>query len=392
MIQITEKQNCTGCHACVDVCPVQCIDMVVDSEGFLYPSVNEETCIGCDLCNKTCPVYQDNTVKNEPSAFACINQKEITRLQSSSGGMFSLVAESVIENGGAVFGATFDGAFRVVHQGIETLEGLTRLRGSKYVQSEIGETYKHAKEFLEQGRQVLFSGTPCQISGLIAFLGREYDLLFCVDIICHGVPSPLVWQNYIKYREQICGSKVKEINFRQKVEGWKLFSMSFSFENHTEYQKSLMKDLFLQGFLKNVYLRPSCYDCKFKTIHRQSDITLADFWEIQSILPDMDDDKGTSLVLQNSEKGKKMLDQIKDRMIMREADLNQAILYNPAAIASARKNPKRELFFQEMNQISFDKLMKKYCTESVYLRGKKLFHSGLSNTKQMIRKTIHRGK
>jgi coenzyme F420-reducing hydrogenase beta subunit len=371
MLTIINKKDCVGCYACSNICPQNCISMESDEEGFGYPKVDYEKCIECSLCIKVCPNINKVIIHNEPSACACINNNEAIRLESSSGGLFSLIAEQVIEDGGVVFGASFNKELEVEHSFVETKEELGKLRGSKYVQSRIGETYKKAKEILDLGRKVLFTGTPCQIGGLKSYLGKSYSNLLCVDIVCHGVPSPLVWKKYVDYRQEKAGSAVQRISFRRKDDGWKRYSVSFLFKNNTEYRETMDKDLFMRAFLKDVCLRPSCYACGFKTIHRQSDITLADFWGIQNILPDMDDDKGTSLIFVNSKAGQAIIEQIVDKMQYKEVDIVEAVRYNPAAIKSAVANPHREKFFEELDKLTFDELVKKYCTDKLSVRVKR---------------------
>ena len=371
MIKINQKQNCSGCHACVSVCPKHCISMVEDNEGFLYPQVDEPNCISCGMCEKVCPIIHQEEVSNEPKAYACYNKDEPVRMESSSGGLFTLIAEQVINNGGVVFGASFDKEFNVAHRYVETKEELGELRGSKYVQSKIGDTYKKSKEFLKQGRQVLFTGTPCQIGGLKSYLEQDYNKLFCIDIICHGVPSPKVWKKYVSYRENRAGAPARRIAFRRKDGGWKRFSVSFLFNNDTEYVQTVDKDLYMQAFLKNACLRPSCYACNFKTLHRESDITLADFWGIQNVFSEMDDDKGASLVFVNSTSGESMFAQIKDKISYKEVDINQAVAYNSSAIKSVEYNPKREKFFNKVDQLPFDELVNKYCSDAVLVRIKR---------------------
>jgi coenzyme F420-reducing hydrogenase beta subunit len=394
-IKIKEKKDCVGCYACANICPVNCIFMIKDEEGFWYPKVDYDKCIKCDKCITVCPIINHETVKNDPVAYACINKNESVRLESSSGGLFIVIAEQIIENGGVVFGAGFNENFEVVHSYVENKEELERFRGSKYVQSKIGDTYKQASDILESRREVLFTGTPCQIGGLKAFLGKSYDNLFYVDIICHGVPSPEVWKKYIKYREEKAGSSTQRIAFRCKDEGWKQYSVSFLFKNNTEYRQNFRQDLYMRAFLKNVCLRHSCYECKFKTLHRQSDITLADFWGIQNILPEMDDNKGTSLIFVNSTTGRVMLEQIKDKILCEEVDINEAVKYNSAAIKSVKYNPKRKHFFNEINNEYFDRLVKKYCTDKLSVRVKRraksvistiLENTGLLNTAKNLLK------
>jgi len=372
--KIIKKDNCVGCYACVNTCPINCILMVIDEEGFWYPKVDYDKCIECQKCIKVCPTINYKHIEKTPIAYACINKDESTRIRSSSGGIFTVIAELIIKNGGVVFGARFNENFQVVHSYTENIEELEEFRGSKYVQSEMGNIYKQVRCFLEEDRQVLFTGTPCQVAGLKNFLEKSYEKLICIDIICHGVPSPAVWKKYIEYREQKAGSSVKRIAFRLKNEGWKRYSVSFVFMNDTEYRKSFREDLYMKAFLKDICLRPSCYNCRFKTLNRQSDITLADFWGIQNILPEMDDDKGTSLVLVNSVVGESIFKKIKDNILYKEVDIMEAINYNPPAVKSAKPHSKRREFFYEIKLgVPFDTLVQKYCTDKIFMRIKTRF-------------------
>lgn len=357
------KSKCTGCHACANICPQKCISMAADNEGFLYPVINTELCINCGLCEKVCPIVNGKTAANEREvrAYAAINKNEEIRLNSSSGGIFTLIAENVLDKDGVVFGAAFDKDFDVIHTYAKTKDKLEQFRGSKYVQSVIGKTYKQAKEFLEQGRTVLFTGTPCQIGGLYSYLGKDYANLITQDLICHGVPSPMVWRKYLEYREKISRVSARRISFRRKDCGWKKFSVSCEFTNDTEYLSELTEDPYMQAFLHNLCLRPSCYDCAFKTKHRQADITLADFWGIQYIAPEMDDDKGISLLIVNSEKGEQILEEFKNNLILQKVDLSEAIKYNSAMITSVSLPKNRTKFMSDIWHQSFDKTAKKYC-------------------------------
>lgn len=368
MITINNKKDCTGCHACANICSQNCISMESDTEGFWYPEVDYLKCIKCGLCIEVCPIINKKNVQNKPIAYACINKNESVRLESSSGGIFTLIAEKIIDKDGVIFGAGFDDDFSVSHRYIETNEELDMFRGSKYVQSKIGDTYTQVKNFLKHGREVLFSGTPCQIGGLKSYLGQTYDNLFCIDIICHGVPSPRVWQKYISYRENYVGAKIRRIAFRLKNVGWKRYSVSFLFNNDTEYRQPLDKDLYMKAFLNDICLRPSCYACAYKSLHRESDITLADFWGIQNMLPEMDDDQGTSLIFVNSVYGQSMFEQIKENILYQEVDINHAISYNSAAIKSANYNSKRDTFFDKLEILSFKQLVSKYCSNNMHFR------------------------
>lgn len=368
MIEIVDRKECTGCSACFSVCPEKCITMNEDEDGFYYPEVNHDECTKCSLCINICPVINVSIVKNAPKAYACINNDELLRIQSSSGGIFTAIANEILDRNGVVFGAAFDENFNVTHQFVASHEELYKLRGSKYVQSQINTSYNKTKNILEQGSLVLFSGTPCQIAGLKAYLQKEYENLFCVDIICHGVPSTKVWTKYVEFRSERASSSPQRISFRRKDYGWKRFSVSFLFENDTEYLNNLRDDIYMKAFLKNISLRPSCHSCKFKTIHRQSDITLADFWGIDNIFPDMDDDKGTSLIIVNSEKGNFLFNVIKEKIQYRETDINEAIKYNSSAVKSATIHPARAEFFRNLDKLPFDKLVYKYCSDPISTR------------------------
>lgn len=364
MIRITDKAKCSGCHACYNICPKNCIKMIRDEQGFLYPEVDEKNCSNCGLCEKICPIINpvSKAKKIEDiNAYAAINSNEEIRLNSSSGGVFTLIANYVVENGGVVFGVGFDDNFNAVHKMAESINGIEEFRGSKYVQSTIGNTYKLAKESLDQGKMVLFTGTPCQIGGLYAYLRKDYENLITQDLICHGVPSPSVWQKYVEYRSTLAKASVRRISSRRKTYGWKRFSVSFSFENDTEYLCPFPRDPFMRLFLDNYCLRPSCYDCSFKGKIRQSDITLADFWGVNNVLPEMDDDKGTSLIFINSEKGQKIFDAIKSNLNYKPTAIDDAVKYNSAMISSVKPAKKQKQFWVDIKNKSFNKLEKKYC-------------------------------
>lgn len=359
------KYLCSGCHACYNVCPVNSIKMEPDDDGFLYPNIDEETCINCGKCKLVCPVLKDYIGHKKVQAFACINKDENIRLQSSSGGVFSLIAKYVLSQNGVVFGAAFDEDFGVKHIEILSEDELYKLRGSKYLQSTIGDTYKKAEEYLKQGKVVLFSGTPCQISGLKSYLGKKYDKLILQDIICHGVPSPFVWKKYIEFRETKSNLRAKTAYFRDKTYGWKKFSLKCIFDKDDEYVQTLDKDEFMQSFLKNLCLRPSCYNCHSKSLERESDITLADFWGIDNVLPEMNDDKGTSLVLVNSKKGNDIFQKISSDMIYKEVDIMEAIKYNSSSYKSVDYPKNRDKFMKLVKKMDFDKALNKSTKVSI---------------------------
>ncbi|MDM0859164.1 Coenzyme F420 hydrogenase/dehydrogenase, beta subunit C-terminal domain [Clostridium perfringens] len=362
MINITNKANCHGCHACQSICPKSCISMEEDEKGFWYPKVNKELCVNCNLCEKVCSVINIPKRSNKLSiAYACKNKDNNERLNSSSGGVFIELCKYVLNNNGVVFGAAFDKEFNVIHDWSETLDGCNKFRGSKYVQSKIGEVYKISKKFLDEGRVVLFTGTPCQIAGLDKYLMKKYENLILLDIACHGVPSPLVYRKYINNIKRMNKSKIKNINFRDKSTGWKNYKFKIEFECGEFIQKN-NENLYMNGFLQDLYLRDSCYQCKFKKPITSADITLADYWGIEKIHPDFDDDKGTSLILVNTEKGNNIFEIISNDIDNIKTDYEYAVKCNPSIIMPANYNKKIDKFFYDVNKGNYDleKVIKNY--------------------------------
>lgn len=351
MINIVNKEKCCGCSACSSICPKQCIFMNFDEEGFAYPNVNKDICVKCGLCEKICPIIRNEYTKDvKVKAYISYTNDYETRMKSSSGGLFSMFAEKILNDGGVVFGVAFDDEFLVHHISIENIEDLKLLQGSKYLQSNIGNSYKKAKNFLNKGRKVLFSGTACQIAALKAFLGKEYNNLFTIDVLCHGVPSPKVWQRYVREKESIYKSSLNKVNFRNKSTGWKRYSFEMEFSNFKKYSDIFNINDYMKLFLSDICLRPSCHDCKFKSLNRPSDITLGDCWGIENYMPDMDDDKGTSVVLVHSESGKEMLESLKDKISLREAEVDKALPPTADSRKSVKPHPNRKKFFNKFNK------------------------------------------
>ena len=351
MITITDKHNCCGCSACSSVCPKHCITMHADSEGFLYPKLNEADCIDCGLCEKVCHELQPFEERKPQKVYAAINKDEEIRLKSSSGGIFCLLAEKTIAEGGVVFGARFDNQWQVVIDHAETMDGVKTFMGSKYVQARMETAYIDVKRFLTEGRKVLFSGTPCQIAGLHHFLRKSYDNLLTVDIICHGTPSPKVWGRYLDEVVAAGRKAISDFQFRNKRNGWKAFNFTMTY-NQGEQSISLtshhQQNHFMRAFLRDMILRPSCYQCQAKSGRSHSDITIADFWGIGAEMPEMDDDKGTGLVLVNTDKGLSALDW--SNTTFKETTLGVALRHNPAYYRSVAAHPKREEFFARIDE------------------------------------------
>lgn len=376
MIHITDKKNCCGCSACVQRCPKQCIRLEEDTEGFLYPQVDEETCIKCGLCEKVCPILNQADKLSVLEVLAVKNPDDEERMNSSSGGVFLPLAREVINQGGVVFGAVYDESWEVHHVYAEKIEDVYPMMGSKYLQSKIGNSFKDAERFLKQGREVLFVGSPCQIAGLRTYLrNKQYPNLLAVDFLCHGVPSPGVWRRYLaetyggydakeQSRLQATAGKnsvllsslnatspIGDIKFRDKREsGWKKYRFVVRQKSASKADQNtvLSSDIhymnpFMQGFLFDIYLRPSCYACKCKNGVNHSDMTIADFWGINQSAPEFDDDKGVGLVLLNTKKGEEYFSRLP--MDMMPSNLEKAHYYNGGFNEHTKAHPKRDQFF-----------------------------------------------
>ena len=353
-----ERSDCSGCSACSQICPVECIRMENDAEGFLYPVIDGSKCINCDRCRDICVRAQspltERNVTSEKSYLAYSRDDDIRR-GSSSGGLFSMIAETVLSKGGLVCGAGFDRDFKVRHMFVSALADLPGLRGSKYVQSETGNSYKRIREELERGRLILFSGTPCQVDGLLACLGKEYENLYTQDILCHGVPSPAVWKEYLSMRSG--GEPVKDVSFRDKTYGWHYFSMKIETDKR-KYVRRLDEDTYLRLFLDDVILRPSCYACRHKNIHHKADFTLGDCWGKTDGLKD--DDRGISLLFVNSDKGQKLIGELENDVLFYEIPFEDAVLKQKVMTESVPYNQNRELFFSMAEEMGIREALEKW--------------------------------
>lgn len=367
MINIKNKQDCCGCSACAQRCPKQCIKMAEDEEGFLYPKIDISKCIDCHLCEKVCPVINQDEPRTPLNVYAAKNQNDQIRLDSSSGGIFTILAEQMINAGGVVFGACWDEEWNVKHDYAECLDNLSKFRSSKYLQSIIGDNYLKAEQFLKSGRMVLFTGTPCQIAGLKHFLRKDYDNLLAVEVICHSVPSSGIWQRYLEERLQTLRwskSDIKHISFRNKKTGWKGYSFVIENKNGNVFSELGSKNAFMRGFLADLYTRPSCQACSAKQLKSGSDITLGDFWGIDSLMPEIDDDKGVSAIIINTEKGRKALHSVNDLIPSSWADI---CVNNPALVKSAKVSENKEHFFLK-DELSFEKKIHILCKRPFSLR------------------------
>ncbi len=369
MINLKKKRDCCGCSSCVQKCPTHCITLVEDNEGFLYPKIDTSVCINCGLCEKVCPWLNRPEPIEPQKVLAVKNCNEDERMASSSGGVFIALARKIIEKRGVVFGAIFDKDWEVIHVYAETIEGVRPMMGSKYVQSRINNSFRDAEKFLKEGRKVLFTGTPCQIAGLHQFLRKDYPNLLSVDFLCHGVPSPGVWRRYLNETFIYPAQKVTEknavmfsslksmhkitnINFRDKQQfGWKEFSFVVRGSAYKEDKNSILLsdmhkvNLYMRGFLANIYLRPSCYQCKCKNGISHSDLTIADFWGITQLMPDFDDDKGVGLVLLNTNRGVTEFDRL--NMEIMQSTLEVAKRFNGGFKDCIDISLSRKLFYKK---------------------------------------------
>lgn len=321
-----------------------------DDEGFLYPAVDAASCVGCGLCAKVCPELHPFGEQSPMKLYAAINGDDEVRLKSSSGGIFHILAEKTISEGGVVFGARFDKAWQVVLEYADSMEGVQAFMGSKYVQANVGSAYSDAERFLSEGRKVLFSGTPCQIAGLMHFLRRPYDNLLAVDVICHGTPSPKVWGLYLDEVVSAGRKAFSEERYRRDRKGWERYGFRIAC-NEEDRSVSLLcnyrENNYMRAFLQDLILRPSCHDCRAKGGRSHSDITLADFWGVRQEIPQMYDGQGTGLVLVNTSKGRSSLELASFRHW--ETTMEQALRHNPSYSHPAVAHPKRAEFFRRLD-------------------------------------------
>ncbi|HHX72290.1 MAG TPA: 4Fe-4S binding protein, partial [Clostridiales bacterium] len=362
MIDRVLKTECTGCGACGSVCPVSAITYVPEElSNTWFPQIDYDTCIRCQKCEDACPALHDYTPSAETTAYAAYAADGKTQLQASSGGVFPALAQEVLSRGGAVFGGAWvDGEVR--HVCVEAPEELWKLSGSKYVQSKVQDAFIRAKALLDSGQLVYFSGTPCQIAGLLRFLQKPYDNLITQDLVCHGVPVPWLWKAYKAFLEEQHRSTLTDISFKDKRSGtWYQYYVTARFENGETYSVPFTKDPYMQLYLSDVCLRPACYNCKYKGQTRQSDITLADFWGVERVVPEMKHTKGVSLLLLHSEKGHDLFESVRSKLKAAPvSDIAKALERNPAALRPSPKPASYEAFWADAENLPFPALAQKY--------------------------------
>ena len=358
MIKIEKKEDCCGCTACANICPKQAITMKPDPEGFLYPVVNEENCINCGVCDATCPIHNKiDRTKEKTKGFILRVKDEKILFESTSGGGFTALAEYVLKNGGVVYGAGYDDSMRVICKKATSNDELKEMRGSKFVQSLLGNTYKDVKNELNTGKRVMYSGTPCQVEGLLCYLKKKPDNLLCVDFVCRGVPSPGLWENYVQFMERKKNRKMVGARFKHKTYGYHTTTMKIDFANGKTYYGSGRVDPYMKAFVSELASRPSCVTCKFKGLERPSDITIFDCYEYSQITGKKDDDKGYSSVFVHSDKGEKILQAIISGFdAIQEVNTEKLIECNGIMVRnSAKAHEKRDEFYKLAAALSIDK-------------------------------------
>ena len=379
MITVADKKKCCGCWACAQVCPKHCISMEEDDEGFRYPSVDTDVCIDCHLCEKACPMLANIPSPSEPlKCFAVVNQDDEIRLRSSSGGVFYPLAKNVITAGGVVCGAVFDEKGEVYHTVGSSIPDIEKMMGSKYMQSRIEQSYIQVKEALARGVQVLFVGTPCQVAGLNGYLQhKEYDNLLTVDLLCHGAPSPLVWQRYV--HEKFGGSGVlSSVNFRDKTPGWGAYALKVTDGKRILAERHPDSEYF-KAFFTHLSLRQSCSSCWFKKGRCRSDITLGDFWGVNVTHPNWNDNKGISVVLANTQKGLDALLTAGENLTIREISKNDALTSNLGHVEDIPAHPKRSHFFALLSRGKTVTFATRQCTK------RSLLHRVASKVKRILK-------
>lgn len=372
--QITDLEKCCGCSVCADICPKSSITMQTNNEGFLYPVINPATCIECNICQKYCSVNTcSNTLQDhltfEQEVYACRNVSNEILMKSSSGGVFYELAKLTLAKGGVVYGADFDVQHVVRHIKISTLADVDRLLGSKYVQSDKRGIWKDVHNELLTGHNVLFCGTPCEIGALRNFLRKDYENLLCVDFICMGTPSPEVWRRHITDIETYYKEKAETISFRTKKYGAYTHSLSLSFPSGRKYWRPQFAEPYVKAFHSRLYLRKSCHKCSYKKIHRDSDITMADFWGIQNTDIPIQTDKGVSMLIIQSPKGKAEFDKVKCYFELYKTTIEVAKQVQPMMVSSCKADPKRSEFFEDFISNPNEKLARiisKYVSITIY--------------------------
>jgi Coenzyme F420-reducing hydrogenase, beta subunit len=397
MIELyNKKENCCGCTACLNICPKSAIVMKTDQKGFLYPFILKEKCIECGMCKKVCSFqngYDTSSNFEMPYVYAIKHKDEIVRMNSTSGGAFTAISDFVLKQGGVVFGAAFDNNMNVIHQTAKNSAERDKFKGSKYVQSDLNNIFHEVKELLLDNKYVLFTGTPCQVSGLNSYLGGiRTDRLILCDIVCHGTPSPLLWKEYVSKISMKYNKKIISYLFRDKRIGWHGANVTAVFDDF----KKITNDIFIKAY-SNLYFadfitRECCQNCKYTNLHRPSDITIADFWGIEKSMPDFDDNKGISLVLVNTPKGQNLFETIRQDLEVRESNPSDCL--QPQLQYPNKPSPRRDAFWKDYFAHGYEYIIKKYAQYTLMNRTKQRIKTILIKTKLIgiIKRILGKGR
>lgn len=381
MIDKVVGNKCTGCNMCADICPRKAIYYEKDDEGFSIPKVDYEKCVKCGLCVKKCPALMENIHKKDvPKVYAAWTKDEEIRIQSTSGGIYFVLAQKFIQNGGYIVGSVYDKDFKGAHHIVgNTIEDLKKIMGSKYFQSNAEGIYDKVKALLDNEKKVLFCGTPCQSAALQSFLSKEYDNLFIIDFICRGINSPLAFKRHIEELEENNNSKVKLVQLKNKKTGWQSLATYVEFENGNIYHQDKHTSPWIKGFVGGggLYMRYSCHECNFRGLPRISDITIGDFWGIHG-MSDKEMFEGISSVMINSPKGQMLFDSIKSDIIFEKRNLDELIAGNPAILYSPEKNINRDKFFKTLKDKKFSKAVNECSMNKKNFFYKKIIKKGIS--------------
>lgn len=361
MIQIVNKHDCCGCTACASACNLHAISMDMDEEGFFYPHVNLQLCTNCSLCERVCPIIRYDTIVDKninPTIFALYHRDDSIRQASSSGGVFAALVDYAFLRNGIAYGAVYDKGFVVKHKKAENKEEAMLFRGSKYVQSDMLNIYIEVKRYLDNGRYILFSGTPCQVEGLKCFLRKRYANLTTVDILCHGVPSPKVFSDYVSFIRRNSDFELTKIYMKDKTFGWKYPNLRLYFGSHVSQFNTVLSNLWNKIYYGHLVTRPSCYTCRFTNYHRSGDITIGDFWGIEKVYPKIDMDKGISLIMLNNNKGLEVWNCIKEQFEYIPSNIKECVQPNLQHPVCEPVN--RDAFWMDYQKFGFDGIAYKY--------------------------------
>lgn len=363
-----DKNNCTGCRMCEQICPVKAINMIENEEGFIEPQIDKQKCIDCGLCFKRCPQLNRKNIKTQPDVYAVRLKSLKEQMESSSGGAFVAIAKAVLKQEGVVFGCAFSKDLIAEHIKVDNLEDLKKLKGSKYVQSNVKDTYKEVEKYLKNDKKVLYSGSPCQIAGLQAYLSKEYKNLLTVDIICHGVPSPKLFERYKDWLEKKYKAKLKWYDFRNKEKKLLGYNAKMVFEKNKKIlvkYKNASLDPYYQSFLNAYTYRECCYNCLYANENRISDFTIADFWGIEQAHPEFNDKRGISLLIVNTQKAKEIFkEEIKNNLDYVKSTMNKASEKNMNLKKPTKRPQQRDYAYQNIDNQNF----KKYAKTSLEFR------------------------